>query len=180
MTPAMSTISGVTASTGSYSYYWMPPALRRENPMVRVAETLGLTAGELRTQLDAGRSLNDIATARGVPHDELITAIKIGLTPETIAAGGADAIAGRIAGKIHPEPEAPPPPLPGAPRGRNAGLRDETKLAGVGRLLGMSAEAVTAAAAGPNALVALLQTRGVHLYALRGVLTSGDLLDVTV
>jgi hypothetical protein len=179
MTAAMSTISGVNASTGSYSYYWVPATLRRDNPMVKVATTLGLTADQLRAQLDAGRSLNDIAADRGVPHDDLITAIKSGLTPETTAADGADVIAERIAGKTHTDPD-PPPPLPGSPRGHNAGLLDETKLAGVSRLLGMSTEDVTAAATGPNALVTLLQTRGVHLYALRGVLTSGDLLDVTV
>jgi hypothetical protein len=177
MTVAMSTISGVTASTGAYSYYWVPATPRRENPMVKVAETLGLSTGELRTQLDAGRSLNDIAAARGVAHEALISAIKSGLTPETTATEGADVIAERIAGKTHPDPDAPSPPRSG-PRGENAGLRDETKLAAMSRLLGMSAEDVTAAATGPNSLVTLVRTRGVDLYALRGVLHSGDLVDV--
>jgi hypothetical protein len=177
MSDAMSTISGVTASTGAYSYYWVPATPRRENPMVRVAETLGLTTRELRAQLDAGRSLNDIATLRGVAHEDLIGAIKSGLTPETTATEGADVIAERIAGKTHPDADAPPPPRTG-PRGENAGLRDETKLAAMGRLLGMRAEDVAAAATGPNSLVTLARSKGVDLYALRGVLHSGDLVDV--
>ncbi|MEU4158226.1 hypothetical protein [Actinoplanes sp. NPDC026670] len=176
----MTTISGVPASTGSYSYYWIPATQRRENPMARVAQALGMTADELRAQLDTGRSLNDIATTRGVTHDDLIAAIKSGLTPETTAADGADAVAERIAEKTHTDPDTPPPLPPGGPRGNNAGLRDETKLAGVSRLLGMPADDVAAAATGPAALVTLLQTKGVHLYALRGVLNSGDLVDVAV
>ncbi|WP_143133556.1 hypothetical protein [Actinoplanes philippinensis] len=170
-------ISGVTASTGSYSYRWIPATGRRENPMVRLAAALGLTTDELRARLDTGRSLDDVAAERGVAHDDLISVIKSGLTPE-IAAGGADEIAERIAGTIHAGPDTTLPPLPGGPLGENAGLRDETKLAAIGRLLGMSAADVAAAATGPYRLIDLLKSKDVDLSALRGVLTSGDLVDV--
>ncbi|WP_433795187.1 hypothetical protein [Actinoplanes sp. CA-252034] len=171
-------ISGVTASTGAYSYRWIPSTERRENPMARLAAALGLPADELRARLDTGRSLNDVAAERGVAHEDLITAIKSGLTPETAATAHVDDIAERIAGKTHPDRDTSLPPLPGGPLGENAGLRDETKLAGLSRLLGMSAADVTAAATGPYRLIGLLESKGVRLDALRGVLTSGDLVDV--
>jgi hypothetical protein len=174
----MATITGVTASTGSYSYYWSPVMQRRENPMARVAETLGLTTDELKSQLDTGRSLNDIATEKGIAHDVLIAAIKAGMSSETVAAGYADAIAERIAGKTHTSGDTPPPPPSGGPRGENAGLRDEVKLAEVSKLLRMDTTEVAAAATSASSLVTLLTNKGVDLRSLRDVLTSGDLLDV--
>ncbi|MEU4619242.1 hypothetical protein AB0G04_04575 [Actinoplanes sp. NPDC023801] len=164
----MSGISGVSASPGHYSYQWSPAAgQRRENLLSRLAETLGLTVDELRTQLGNGSSLNDIATARGVPHDDLIAAIRAGLS-----AGNPEEFAARRG--------APPAPPAREPRGENAGLRDEVKLAALSRLLGMDSEAVTAAATGASSLVTLMRQKGIDLYALRGVLTGGDLIDVTV
>lgn len=175
----MTTISGVTASTGSYSYYWSPAMQRRENPLARVAETLGLSTDELKSRLDTGRSLSDIATEKGVTHDELISAIKAGMPSGTAAAGDPDALAEKIAERTHGSTPPPPPP-PGGPRGENAGLRDETKLAEVGKLLRMDTDEVTAAATSAAGLVALLRDKGVDLGSLRDVLTSGDLLDVRV
>jgi hypothetical protein len=162
-------ISSVSASTGQYSYLRSPVAAqRRENLMFRVADTLGLTVDELRSRLDDGSSLNDIATAQGVPHEDLILAIRAGLS-----AGDPEAFAAR---------RGTPPPAPPArePRGENAGLRDEAKLRAVSRLLGMDSESVTAAATGVAGLVTLMRSKELDLYALRGVLTSGDLIDVTV
>ncbi|GIE34371.1 hypothetical protein Ait01nite_074160 [Actinoplanes italicus] len=165
----MTGISSVSASTGQYSYLRSPVAAqRRENLMSRVADTLGMTVDDLRSRLDDGHSLNELATARGVPHEDLILAIRAGLS-----AGDPEAFAAR---------RGTPPPAPPArePRGENAGLRDEVKLRGVSRLLGMDGESVTTAATGAAALVTLMQDKGIDLYALRGVLTSGDLIDVTV
>jgi hypothetical protein len=164
----MTGITSVSASTGQYSYHRSPAiGQRRENMMSRMAETLGLTVDDLKSRLDEGSSLNDIATARGVPHENLILAIRAGMS-----AGDPEAFAAKRG--------TPPAPPAHEPRGENAGLRDEAKLSRMSRLLGMDSESVTAATTGASGLVTLMQTKGIDLYELRGVLTSGDLIDVTV
>lgn len=47
-----------------------------------VAELLGLTEDELRTELQAGKSLVEIASAKGISEDQLISKIKDGMTDE--------------------------------------------------------------------------------------------------
>lgn len=161
----MTTIGSISAAR----VYVSPGRNERVDPLTRVADALDLNSGTLKDQLDLGRSLNDIAAARGIPHDRLITAIKAGLPV-------ADAEAGAEAERIAAQRSAP---LPGDPRGENAGLRDEAKLAELGKLLGMDAAQVSKRATSASDLVTLFKEKGVDLYALRDVLDSGDLLDVT-
>jgi hypothetical protein len=47
--------------------------------MATVAEKLGLSSDDLKAQLKDGKSLDDIATAQGISHEDLITAIKAGM-----------------------------------------------------------------------------------------------------
>jgi hypothetical protein len=161
----MTTISSITSGR----VYISPGRNERVDPLTRVADALDLSSGTLKDQLDLGRSLNDIAAARGIPHDKLITAIRSGLP---VAA----ADAGTTAAKIAAQRTAPDP---AAPRGANAGLRDEAKLAELSELLGMNSSDVSRRATSASDLVALFKDKGVDLYALRDVLDSGDLLDVT-
>ncbi|OAS17396.1 hypothetical protein [Paenibacillus oryzisoli] len=49
------------------------------NPEV-ITTILGLTQDELRTELESGKSLVDIATAKGISEDDLISKIKDGMT----------------------------------------------------------------------------------------------------
>ncbi len=136
----------------------------QNDPLAAMADALGLSVEELKAQLAGGKSPNDIATAQGVSHDDLITAIK---SSQPTTATGTDAVAGK-----------PPPPPPGGPRGANAGLRDDTKLDQISQLLDMDSDDVTDQATTASALVGMFQANGVDLTSLRDVLNSGDLLDV--
>ena len=49
------------------------------NPEV-VSTILGITQDELRTELESGKSIVDIATAKGISEDDLISKIKDGMT----------------------------------------------------------------------------------------------------
>jgi primosomal protein N'' len=49
------------------------------NPEV-ITTILGITQDELRTELEAGKSIVDIATAKGISEDDLISKIKDGMT----------------------------------------------------------------------------------------------------
>lgn len=161
----MTTISSISSGR----VYVMPGRNERVDPLTRVADALDLSSGTLKDQLDLGRSLNEIAAARGIPHHQLINAIRGSLPVAT-------ADAGTTAAKIAAQRSAPDL---AAPRGENAGLRDEAKLAELSKLLGMASADVSKQASRPSELVTLFKDKGVDLYALRDVLNSGDLLDVT-
>lgn len=47
----------------------------------KLAKSLGMTKDELRTQLHAGKSLAEIAQAKGISKDKLVVSIKDQLTP---------------------------------------------------------------------------------------------------
>jgi hypothetical protein len=165
--------------TGTTTTYRMPATggtrapKDRPDPLAAVAEKLGLSSDELKTRLKDGKSLDDVATAQGVPHDELIAAIKAGLPAE--AASGTDAT--ETAEKIATTKGMPPPP-PGGPKGEHTGIQDPDKLSRLSELLAMDTDDVTTQAASATDLVKLLQDKGVDLNALRSVLSNGDLLDV--
>ncbi|HEX2809907.1 MAG TPA: hypothetical protein VHN80_27405 [Kineosporiaceae bacterium] len=63
------------------------------SPIDAVASTLGMSADDIKTQLTSGKSLNDIATAQGVRHDDLITALKAGLPDRRKNSDDATAVA---------------------------------------------------------------------------------------
>jgi hypothetical protein len=167
--------SAISAITGGTSTFRMPPpppgGSGRQDPMSAVADQLGLSRDDLTSQLKDGKSLDDIATAQGVSHDDLITAIKAGLPSDATGAT-------ETAEKIASSKGMPPPPPPGGPRGANSGLGDEDKLNQISQLLDMSSGEVTEQATSATDLVKLLQSKGVDLSALKGVLNNGDLLDV--
>lgn len=52
-----------------------------------IAKVLGITTDELQTQREAGKSLSDIAKAKGVSRDALLAAIKEGIAAEAKADG---------------------------------------------------------------------------------------------
>jgi hypothetical protein len=49
------------------------------NPEV-LTQILGITQDELRTELEAGKSILDVATAKGISEDDLVSKIKDGMT----------------------------------------------------------------------------------------------------
>lgn len=146
------------SSISSARVYVSPGRNERVDPLTRVADALDLSYGTLKDQLDLGRGLFEIAAAQGVPQDKLIAAASAAGLPGTATVAA---------------PERTDPS-----RGENAGLRDHAKLAQLGELLGMATADFNKRAASPSELVTLLRDRGVNLSELRGVLDSGDLLDV--
>ena len=161
----MTSITSISAASAAAYRVAPAPSVRERDPMAALADTLGLSSNALRSELSAGKSLQDVATAQGVTRTELVDAIKAGLP--TGASEEAEHIA---AGTGTP----PPPPT----QGHNAGLTDPAKLDGVSDLLNMPAEEIANQATTATDLISMLQNRGVDLGRLRAIMSSGDLLDV--
>ncbi len=152
-----------------------------KNPMAAVAEKLGLSQEDLKTQLKSGKSLDDVATAQGVSHDDLIAAIKSGMPADKANGTDADAMAEKIAttkGLPKPRPGGGHGG-PGGPKGNNSGIQDSSKLSSVSKLLDMDSDDVSSQATSAGSLVKLLQSKGVDLSSLKSALNSGDLVDTT-
>jgi hypothetical protein len=77
---------------------------KMQQAMSPVAKALGMTTDELTQSLQRGKSLSDIATAKGVSNQDLVAAIKQGLesnAPEgapNLSSSQLDNFASRIAG----------------------------------------------------------------------------------
>ncbi|BCY07415.1 hypothetical protein [Actinoplanes sp. L3-i22] len=160
----------VTQAQSAYAGQQKP----QDDPMDKIAETLGLSKDALKDQLTNGKSLNDVATGQSVGHEDLIAAIKSGMPSSTAIT---DDVAEKIAAQ---QSQGTPPPPPGGPRGENAGLQDSGKLKQVSDMLDMDSQDVTKAATSASSLVSLLQDKGVDFSQLKNVLNrTGDLLDVS-
>ncbi|GGJ87483.1 hypothetical protein GCM10010123_16350 [Pilimelia anulata] len=178
----MTSISGISAGSTARAGGPPPAPPRGADPMAGVAKTLGLSRSELRTQLDAGQSLDDVATAQGVSHDDLISAIKAGLPAGAASGVDATAFAEGVAGRTGPPPP-PPGGGPGGPAGAGGGrigaVGDESKLDQLADLLEMDTEDLVDRVSSGADLLALLREKGVDLGALRPILAGqGDLVDV--
>jgi hypothetical protein len=173
----MTTISAVS-TTATTSAATQTRGHRGKDPMAAVAEKLGLSKDDLKTQLKSGKSLDDIATAQGVSHDDLISAIKSGMPADKASGADADAMAEKIA-TTKGLPKPPPGGGPGGPKGNNSGIQDSSKLSSVSKLLDMDSDDVSSQATSASSLVKLLQSKGVDLSSLKSALNSGDLVDTT-
>src|SRR5664279_3715028 len=70
---------------------------RHHSPIDAVASTLKMSADDIKSQLQSGKSLSDIPTAQGVSHDDLISALKAGMPDELKNSDDATAMAEKIA-----------------------------------------------------------------------------------
>ncbi|GAA0451462.1 hypothetical protein Aca07nite_55990 [Actinoplanes capillaceus] len=173
----MTAITFSNAALTSTATRQAPPPRNGENPMKAVAEKLGLSTDDLKKQLDNGKSLNDVAEARGVSHDDLIAAIRAGL-PTDQASGTTETDLTELAETIAATTGRPQGPPPGGPKGEMGGLHaSRTKLDRISALLETGADEVGSISSAQK-LVSMLQDNGVDLNALKSVLDSGDLLDV--
>lgn len=92
------------------------------DPVEVVADTLKLSADDIRAQLRQGKSLDDVAAEQKVSHDDLVAAIKSGMPDRLRESDRADQVAERIAARKGPA--GPPPGGPGGPGGpEGAGRR---------------------------------------------------------
>jgi len=70
---------------------------RGKSPFDAVSSLLGMSAGAIAGQVASGASLDDLASAEGVSHSDLVAAIKAGMPQDLKKSGDADAIAEAIA-----------------------------------------------------------------------------------
>jgi hypothetical protein len=184
----MSMINGA----GMSAHYNTIAAARaqRTDPMKLVATTLGITTDELKSQLREGKSLVEIASGRNVDRDRLVAAVKEGL-PTDVAADAtrmAEEIVstkglpvGPSRGEGTGRSAGPGAPVStGGPRGQVAGLDDAAKAGRLSSLLEVDADELTATVANAKELIDLMRDKGVDLGQLGSILTSGDLVDVSM
>ena len=75
-----------------------PPPPPRDGGALKVAaDTLGMAPGDVLSALQDGKSLDDLATDQGVPHEDLVAALKAGMPSELRNGDLADALAEKIA-----------------------------------------------------------------------------------
>jgi hypothetical protein len=77
------------------------PRAGRDEMLSSTADLLGMTVDDLKSKLGAGASLDDVASARGVSHDALISNLVDGMSahaPKDAAGINMTAMAERIAG----------------------------------------------------------------------------------
>ncbi|GIJ49103.1 hypothetical protein Val02_59890 [Virgisporangium aliadipatigenens] len=181
----MTTISGVSGAYATQPAHWaQPPQRDRQDPMAKVAGALGMTSEELKNELTAGKSLNQVAEAKGIDHDTLVAAIKEGLP--TAGDGSRKVDTTQLAEKIAAQ-QGPPPgrgsggPPPGGPAGNLNALTDTDTLDKLSSLLETDSKELTATVKSPKDLVELFQKKGVDVSALRDVLNGkGNLVDVSL
>jgi hypothetical protein len=76
-TPTSTPASPTTTAPGTGAGTSAHPALRklRQHELGVAASTIGVSPSELRTDVKNGQSISDVATAKGVPVDDVVNAI---------------------------------------------------------------------------------------------------------
>ncbi len=158
-----------------------------ETMMQPVAELLGVSTSDLKRALDGGQTLDQLASAKGVSHEDLVSAIKEGLeaagpqgtgstdgVSATTAVFDLDALAEDIAAGVRPKgPQGPPPGPP--PTGNND--NDQDALEAVSDLLDMTTEELIESLRTGSSLRDLASTRGVSSDQLLDALSEGMVVD---
>jgi hypothetical protein len=77
--------SATTYGTQAVGLRPQRPPKDGQDPMTPVAKALGLSTHDVKAQLRSGKSLNDLADAAGLAHDDLIAAIRAGLPSDAMS-----------------------------------------------------------------------------------------------
>jgi uncharacterized protein (DUF433 family) len=178
---AMQAISGTQGTQGTQG--GRPP--RRpggpdpQTMMAPVAERLGMSVDDLQSALSGGTTLDQLATAKGVSHDDLLAAIKHGLEaarPADAPEGASgvfdlDAMAESIASGT------PPPPPPGGVHGgrppHGVNQADTQTLDSIASLLDMTSDDLVGALADGTSLADLAAQHDVSASALLDAIGNG-------
>jgi hypothetical protein len=194
----------ITSTTNNNAAVSMARQAGRDRPkgpdpeklMAPVADTLGMTTTELRTAMESGSTLQQLATSKGISHTDLVAAVKAGLEaarPDGASATGAtsasagtaatgkvfdlDALAESIASGQRPEgPQGMPPSQ--QVHGRNS--NDQQSLDKLSSLLDMSSDDLVSALRNGTSLSDLASQHGVDANRLLDVLSSGMVMDTRV
>lgn len=167
----MAAITGMGANSGVLANQTFGVRQRQQddtqNPMAGVAKALGMSADDVASALKSGRSLNDLASQKGVSHSDLLAAIKTGLPDQSDNANNDDLAAQIADQKINKNTTATPNSV------------SSSTLNAVSSLLDQQSSQDLSSVNSSSDLVNLLQSKGVDLGNLRNVLSSGSLVDVT-
>jgi len=180
----MTSITGLGTSAGLLSQQAFGVRQRQQHeaqdPMLAVAKTLGISTEDLKSALQSGKSLKDVASEKNVSHNDLIAAIKTGLPTDRVnATDDADAtqVAEWIAGQSGTQASSTNGSQTAASSSQNT--ISSSTLNAVSSLLQDQDTAGLSSVTSSKQLIDFLQHRGVDLNSLRNVLSSGSLVDVT-
>ena len=186
----MTSISATTSTSALWQSQQSrptPPAREAHGgPLASVSSLLGTDVEKLQSELSAGKSLDDIATEKGVSHEDLIAALQAGMPAD--APSGADAtqaleqLAAQAGG-----PRPPAPPAGQSPAGSgtsSSGVltgsvtdRQQAVVDQLSDLLGTDADELVAELQGGSDLLQMLQERGITRSAAAATVGEGFLLD---
>ncbi len=150
-------------------------------PLADAAKALGMSGDEVRSALTGGQSLDDLAAAKGMPHEDLVDALKANMPNDLRNSGQADAVAERMASTKGLDAVAPAGGASGAdgvrgsrPAGLPPGRPPGPPPGGSGESTGVLGSRLTESQSGTlEALAALLDTDS---ESLLDPLTSGTSL----
>ncbi|MCU1391778.1 MAG: hypothetical protein JWM34_206 [Ilumatobacteraceae bacterium] len=186
-----------SVATASVTTLQRPDRDAQRNKMLSaVADKLGMSVDDLKAELDKGSTLNQIATAKGVSHDDLISTIESSISSNASAAGStsgtSDAKLDQFAEKIASSQGAEPPkgahrahgghrpPPPPTTTDDDSSTSTDSALTNVAKTLNMKADDLVNALKSGTSLESLAQQKGVSLGQVLGAVTKGMLLNVSV
>lgn len=144
-----------------------------KSPFDAVSSLLGVSAQDIAKQVASGKSLDDLAKAKGVSHEDLVSALKTGMPADLKASAKADAIAETIAtqqGMPTQGPAGTPPA--GQPPSRRPPI---SSLNGIGQSSGVLSGNLTSSQ--QNMLDSLSSALGTDSTSLLDELQSGTSLS---
>jgi hypothetical protein len=191
-------ISSITSAASASLIQRPDRDAQRTKVLKAVADKLGMSVDDLRSALDKGASLNQIATTKGVSHEDLISTITSSISGST-AAGAApllddtrlEQLAERIASSTGTEgpkgphgvkgahrPPPPPPPVSDADDDDDDSTSTDSALSNVATLLKMKPSELVDALTKGTSLESLAEQQGVSLGQVLGAVSKGMLLNV--
>jgi hypothetical protein len=178
----MTSITGLGTSAGLLSQQAFGVRQRQQHeaqdPMLGVAKTLGMSTDDLKSALQSGKSLNDLADEKNVSHDDLIAAIKTGMPTDRVNATD-DADGTQLAGRIASQSLTQATKSQTQATNSNQNQISNSTLNAVSSLLDDQNSSGLDSVTSSKQLIDFLQNKGVDLNSLRNVLNSGSLVDVT-
>ena len=175
---SISSLGGTSAVNQMQRPQGPPPG---KGPFDAVSSVLSMSADDIASAVKSGKSLDDLATEKGVSHSDLVAALKAGAPSELQGTDGLDAMVEQIASQKGAGPMGPPPPPPsdsGVLSGNLSSSQQDT-LDALSSLLDTSSDDLKSSLQSGTSLVALLKAHNVDLDDLANTLQSGFLVDKT-
>ena len=168
-----------------------------KGPFDAVSSLLGMSAKDIASQVASGKSLDDIAKAKGVSHQDLVSALKAGMPDGLKNGADVDAIAETIATQqgmptqgpggtppSGPPPSGPPPMASLSGIGQTSGVlsgnltsNQQDMLDSLSSLLSTDSTSLLDELQSGASLSDLVKDKGIDSSSLANVLQNGLLVD---